>query len=272
MFNYDSPVAPNVEPNENCHYSLCDLVFTDLDPQDAPTRVLQWATEMRRHGISKHIHLVNAYTVALCEQDTKLHDTLHQPNSINLVDGTPLIWAARRRSLVPKERQAVRGPSLFWDTLKHASGDTSRHYLLGGTPEALGALVDRVSQELPGVCLAGATSPPFRALSPVERMAQDREISQTDPDIIWVGLGTPKQDFEAARLAEQHKCLAIAVGAAFDFASGSKREAPTILHNSGCEWVYRLATEPARLTRRYTFGSLAFLRALKRASKKVDTH
>ncbi|MDP9889822.1 exopolysaccharide biosynthesis WecB/TagA/CpsF family protein [Pseudarthrobacter enclensis] len=102
-------------------------------------------------------------------------------------------------------------------------------------------------------------SPPFSAMSPREYESQDRRIEDTNPDIVWVGLGTPKQDFEAQRLATAGNFFAVAVGAAFDFSAGTKKEAPRWITALGFEWLFRLAAEPKRLWRRYLIGNFVFL-------------
>jgi N-acetylglucosaminyldiphosphoundecaprenol N-acetyl-beta-D-mannosaminyltransferase len=137
-----------------------------------------------------------------------------------------------------------------------------RHYFLGGTPETLATLAHNATSTNPDLKLAGLHSPPFRPQTPIEYAQMLVEIRRCDPDLVWVGLGTPRQDFEAERISRELPVVTIAVGAAFDFASGNKAEAPTWLRGSGFEWVFRLATEPSRLWRRYSVGSLHFLQAL----------
>jgi N-acetylglucosaminyldiphosphoundecaprenol N-acetyl-beta-D-mannosaminyltransferase len=118
----------------------------------------------------------------------------------------------------------------------------------------------------PGVQLVGAYSPPYRPLAKAERLALEGNIRDSRPDIVWIGLGTPKQDVEAMTLAASAPAVFIAVGAAFDFLAGTKKEAPDWLKGSGLEWCYRLLSEPRRLWRRYTLGNLRFLEvALKSA-------
>lgn len=107
--------------------------------------------------------------------------------------------------------------------------------------------------------LAGAESPPFRDLTDDERREQDDRIQASRADIVWVGLGTPKQDFEAERLAEALPLLAAAVGAAFDFTAGTVKPAPAWMQRSGLEWAHRLASEPRQLWRRYLIGNARFV-------------
>jgi N-acetylglucosaminyldiphosphoundecaprenol N-acetyl-beta-D-mannosaminyltransferase len=121
----------------------------------------------------------------------------------------------------------------------------------------------KIEERYPGVEVVCEISPPFRPRSPLEVLVDDRSLRLAQPDIIWVGLGTPKQDVEVARLAALGH-LAVAVGAAFDFTSGDVKEAPRAFRVAGLEWLHRLFTEPRRLWRRYLIGNIVFLRAVMR--------
>ena len=112
--------------------------------------------------------------------------------------------------------------------------------------------------------MVAAESPPFRPLTAAEVAAQDQRIRQSGAELVWVGLGTPKQDHEVARLAAELPVVALAVGAAFDFLAGTKPQAPLWMQRSGTEWAFRLASEPKRLTRRYLWGNPRFLQAALR--------
>jgi N-acetylglucosaminyldiphosphoundecaprenol N-acetyl-beta-D-mannosaminyltransferase len=139
-----------------------------------------------------------------------------------------------------------------------------RHYLLGGDETTLSALRDEIAQRFPRAVIVGAESPPFRPLTVLERHEQDLRVHESGAQIVWVGLGTPKQDWEAARLVAGLPVVAMAVGAAFDFIAGTKPQAPVWMQRTGTEWFYRLAREPRRLTKRYLWGNPRFLRAAAR--------
>jgi N-acetylglucosaminyldiphosphoundecaprenol N-acetyl-beta-D-mannosaminyltransferase len=182
---------------------------------------------------------------------------------VNLPDGKSVVWANRlthRRLRLPADR--VYGPDLFRDVFLLGQSVGLRHYLLGSTPDVLAALQDRLCRSYPGALLVGAESPPFRPLTGPERQAQLDRIRDCGAQLIWVGLGTPKQDWEAARLARALPVVAVAVGAAFDFVAGAKRQAPLWMQRHGLEWCYRLGQEPRRLWRRYLFGNARFVYAV----------
>lgn len=207
---------------------------------------------------SAHVHFVNAYVIALASGDPEYRDLLNE--GICLTDGMPLAWVGRRAFGRPgHEWERVYGP----DVMESMLGVPGLfHYLLGGTPEALEELQVRIADRWPQAHIVGAYSPPFRPMTGAEQMAQDAAIRDSGAHMVWVGLGTPKQDWEAARITKSTGLPALAVGAAFDFIAGTKPQAPEWMQHSGTEWVYRLATEPRRLAQRYLLGNPRFLLAV----------
>lgn len=264
----DSCVAPPPNGLSARHMvvRLWGLTFTHLRPIDAPDFLLSAARLARREGRGAHVHLLNSYSVVAAHDDPQLAKRL-TGNAINLIDGTPLIWLARWHGLLSAGSRATRGPELFVQTLAAGVPAGIKHYLLGGSPEMLHLLEDSLKRANPELRIVGALSPPFRSWTAGERASAVEEIGRSGADIVWVGLGTPKQDHEAAVLANSLPVLAVAVGAAFDFACGAKREAPRLLRHSGFEWAFRLLTEPKRLWKRYLIGNARFLLLALRSSR-----
>ena len=199
--------------------------------------------------------------ILLAEDEETLRAMLVRA-SLNFPDGTPVVWANRllnRDRAVTVER--VRGPGLFLDVFDHGRARGLRHYLLGSTPEVLERLEANLRERFPGVEIVGSDSPPFRALTDDEREEQAKRITASGAQIVWVGLGTPKQDWECARLRDRLPLVFVAIGAAFDFAAGTKRVAPAWMQDNGLEWLHRLGSEPRRLWRRYLFGNTRFVYA-----------
>jgi N-acetylglucosaminyldiphosphoundecaprenol N-acetyl-beta-D-mannosaminyltransferase len=126
----------------------------------------------------------------------------------------------------------------------------------------LAELETELRRRFPNAQIVGAESPPFRTLTEQEIAEQEARLVESTAQVVWVGLGTPKQDWESARLAEEIPAVFLAVGAAFDFIAGEKRQAPLWMQRNGLEWLFRLAVEPRRLWRRYLFGNARFLRAM----------
>ena len=155
----------------------------------------------------------------------------------------------------------VRGPSLFNSVLDQGRRVNLRHFLLGTTSETLAELTSKIGSLYPGAVVAGSYAPKF---GPVDKDFIDScrgEILKSNADIVWVALGTPKQDFAAHELAKEIQLTFLGVGAAFDFLAGTTREAPSWMQRSGTEWIYRFASEPKRLWRRYLIGNMQFMRA-----------
>ncbi|WP_316959456.1 WecB/TagA/CpsF family glycosyltransferase [Streptomyces sp. TRM68367] len=205
------------------------------------------------------VHLCNAYTLALADRDTELQSVLRSA-SLNLPDGQSVVWASRllhRSTALPGTR--VYGPDLLLDVFALSQNTDLRHYLLGSTPDVLDALHRELRRRYPRTRITGTCSPPFRPLSAQELRQQAEDIRAAGADIVWVGLGTPKQDRWAADLCAELPVVAVAVGAAFDFIAGTKRQAPTWMQHNGLEWLFRLGCEPRRLWRRYVFGNARFL-------------
>ena len=188
-------------------------------------------------------------------------------NAADLVvpDGTPLVWIARRRGYPLKRR--VYGPELM-ETFCKTAGPGVRHFLYGGAPgvaEALaGVLKDRY-----GATVVGTYTPPFRELTADEENDEIKLINETRPDVVWVGLSTPKQERWMFKRRPFLECsVALGVGAAFDFISGVKPSAPRWMKENGLEWLYRLVQEPRRLWRRYIVGGSRFVLNVAREEVK----
>lgn len=242
-------------PNEHLKIRVGQVDVTVGDVAGALAQIESAAAH--REAVS--FKFVNAYSVALAESDELYRRELS--NGINFPDGTPVAWLAGRLSGAGGRQRPVRGPEVFEKALLSGALPGQRHYLLGGTQETVEELVARIHREAPDVVIAGAWSPPF---APIEEILDDsiHRIRSAKPDIVWLGLGTPKQDLLAARLAQLVCAPCVGVGAAFDFLSGRVSEAPVAVRGSGFEWLYRLSQDPRRLWKRYTLGNVVFARAI----------
>jgi N-acetylglucosaminyldiphosphoundecaprenol N-acetyl-beta-D-mannosaminyltransferase len=203
------------------------------------------------------VHLCNAWTLALARRDAELNQALNR-GDLNLPDGAPLAWLGRRSGFTHMRRR-VYGPDLMRTTVRTGRAWGLRHYLYGSTPEVVGALAQRLTAIAPGVQLVGVEAPPFRPLTEREEAELVERVRLARPDLVWVGLGTPRQDMFVDRFRERLGATLVAVGAAFDFLGGTKRQAPAWMQDRGLEWAFRFATEPRRLWRRYLVGNAVFL-------------
>jgi len=169
-------------------------------------------------------------------------------------DGMPLVWLGRHRGF--RDITRVYGPDLMLAVCDRGRALGLRHYFYGGLPGVAAALADRLKSRFPGIELAGWRTPPLGLLDEAEICALRSSVSSSRPDLLWVGLGAPRQELF---MAEQAPLLAagflLGVGAAFDFHSGRVPQAPVCIRRSGFEWLYRLAREPRRLGPR-TFNTV----------------
>lgn len=236
-----------------CRVGSLDFVITTLD--EAAERTIDDGLSQR----SSHVHLANAWSVALADGDQHLREAF--ATGSNYPDGKPVVWAMQwlRPNGEPSRPSRVYGPRLFERVLAKGVQEHVRHYFLGGTPETLEALQSTIRRRFPGVDIAGVSSPPFKELTVEDLDFELSKIEACKPHIVWVGLGTPKQDVVAAHLATQFPGVFACVGAAFDFIAGNMSEAPDWMQDSGLAWLYRLVQEPRRLWRRYTYGNAKFV-------------
>jgi N-acetylglucosaminyldiphosphoundecaprenol N-acetyl-beta-D-mannosaminyltransferase len=162
----------------------------------------------------------------------------------------PLVWMARRLGHPGTER--VYGPDLMRAVTEMSAREGFRQFYYGGPPGLASELGSKLETEYRGLKVAGAYSPPFGEMTVDEDDRIVALINAARPDILWVGLSTPKQELWMARhLGRIDAPVMIGVGAAFDFLAGTKRQAPGWVGQHGLEWLFRLLTEPKRLWRRY---------------------
>jgi len=220
-------------------------------------QVLRWA--FKSEPLGHAVHFANAYTIALASQDADYAEAI---NSGDLVccDGTPVVWAGK---WLPdphgSEWQRVYGPDVMTAVLEKSTA-RHKHYLLGSTTDTLNLLRNKILQNYPNAKVVGMDSPPFRNATEQELSERNERIADSGANIVWVGLGTPKQDFEVERLKACLPVTALAVGAAFDFLAGTVPQAPPWMQKSGTEWLYRWSKEPKRLTKRYLWGNPTFVK------------
>jgi len=180
-------------------------------------------------------------------------------NATDLIvpDGMPLVWLGRRQGHALRKR--VYGPDLLLAFCEQGAGRGYRHFLYGGAPGVAERLAESLKTRFPELNVIGTYSPPFRPLTAAEDEEIVALIDRAAPDVLWVGLGTPKQE----RWMHAHKGLRVpvlvGVGAAFDMLSGRKRQAPRWMREHGLEWFFRLMQEPHRLWRRYLVYGAQFI-------------
>lgn len=220
-------------------------------------RAISAVRDLAISGDGHDVHLCNAYTVSLASRDQS-YARLLEASSLNLADGAPVAWTGRRAGF-DDLTASVRGPSLMRRVMQDGTQWKARHFLIGGSTDTAFRLREELPRLIPGLNVVGVISPPFRPLTKDEADHIEQELHRTRPDFVWVGLGTPMQDHFASVWAGRVPSVFMAVGAAFDFLSSTKAEAPPWLHNTGLEWIFRFTSEPRRLWKRYLFGNSIFM-------------
>ena len=207
------------------------------------------------------VHFCTTHTVVEAHDDPALRAALEVAD-LPAPDGMPLVWLGRRQG---EAIERVCGPDLMPALIDQGRAHGARHFFYGGAPGVADRLAVRMAQRFPGMIVAGTYSPPFRRLLPDEDAAEVALINAAKPDYVWVGLGTPKQDlWVASHRARLDAAALLAVGAAFNFHSGTVKRAPAWMQRTGTEWLFRLAAEPRRLARRYTVVNTRFAYLLLR--------
>jgi exopolysaccharide biosynthesis WecB/TagA/CpsF family protein len=210
-----------------------------------------------RWRIPSIVSLHAAHAVVTASDDPKLNERV---NDFQIVapDGQPVRWALNwlhRTGL----RDRVYGPELTLRLCQRAAEEGVAIYLYGSSPEVIEALCDRLPKKYPGLIIAGAESPPFRALSEEEDAEMVHRINDSGAGIVFIGLGCPKQDHFAYEHRQSIEGVQVCVGAAFDFHAGNKKVAPPWMQKRGLEWLFRLSQEPGRLWQRYLVTNTLFV-------------
>jgi N-acetylglucosaminyldiphosphoundecaprenol N-acetyl-beta-D-mannosaminyltransferase len=230
-------------------YDVCSVEITATDARGAAARIVADALA----GRSCQVHLCNAYTMSLVDTDEQMRAALLD-SDLNLADGTPVAWLGRHRGM----QGPVRGAELVGEVVRQGNGHV-HHYLYGGKEGVAEEMAKVLADKVPGISVVGTETPPFTPITETDIDGLVARVRDSGACVLWVGLGTPRQDYLVHRLAPLLSIPVVPIGAAFDFWSGSVKEAPKALHGSGFEWLHRLASEPRRLWRRYLLGNPRFL-------------
>lgn len=203
-----------------------------------------------------YICVSNVHTTIMSYED-KTYCSIQNHAAMALPDGRPLSIYARSHGCQTMER--VTGPDLMCEFLESENGRGLKHFFYGGTEKTLEDLINKVQERNPHAEIAGWYSPPFRTLTEEEDREVVKKINEAEADIVWVGLGAPKQEIWMANHKDQVKGLMIGVGAAFDYYAGNIKRAPLFLQKTGLEWMFRLLQDPKRLWKRYFVTNTKFI-------------
>jgi N-acetylglucosaminyldiphosphoundecaprenol N-acetyl-beta-D-mannosaminyltransferase len=213
-----------------------------------------WIAERRQ---SRFVAVCNVHMVMEARNDPRFLAMLNS-SALTVSDGKPLTWLGRHRGFDLKRR--VYGPDLFQDFLAATHARGYRHFFYGGHPEVTERMVQIIQQRYPGVEVAGYYSPHFRPLNAEEDDGVVTMIRESRADILWVGLGCPKQEVWMYEHCERLGVpVLVGVGQAFNIVAGSLKQAPAWMRENGLEWLFRLLLEPRRLWKRYLVYNTRFV-------------
>lgn len=207
---------------------------------------------------SRHyVNVCTVHTVMECCRNPDLRKMVNE-NAFATPDGMPLVWLCHFYG--HRNVTRVYGPDLMLAFCEYSVEKGYRHFFYGGAPGVTEQLVSRLKTRYPGLLVAGYYSPPFRTAGTIEEPTVIDLINAASADVVWVGLGTPKQDFWVA----QHRPMLnapvlVAIGAAFDIHAGRLPQAPVWMQRHGLEWFFRLMHEPRRLAYRYLIYNPIFI-------------
>jgi len=263
MFLHERPLHPFVDKEGLPRFPAGVVSLSAMTLEGAKDRVLNWVATGQRH----YVNICTADTMVQCFDRPDLAKIVNEAGMAT-TDGMPLVWLARHYGF--KAASRVYGPDLMLALCAATSGDDRSfnstgqkpvsHFFYGATDDVLQKLKTNLLTQFPGLQIAGMYSPPFRPLTDAEKDEVTKMINASEADIVWCGLGTPKQDYWVAEFRPRLNATALlAVGAAFNFHAGQVKQAPRWMMRGGLEWLFRLAVEPKRLWRRYLIGNPRFV-------------
>jgi N-acetylglucosaminyldiphosphoundecaprenol N-acetyl-beta-D-mannosaminyltransferase len=244
---------------ENCPH--VDILGVKVSAVNLPEAVTL-AERAIRSGKSGYVCVTGVHGVMEAQKDPLFRKILNDA-VINTPDGMPMSWVGWLSGFRAMNR--VYGPDFMLALCEHSVRRGYRHFLFGGKPGVAPALQAALQARFPGLNVVGTYTPPFRALTCEEENGLFDLVRSVQPDIIWVGLSTPKQEkFMAAYAARLQVPLMVGVGAAFDIHTGQAQDAPDWVKRSGLQWLHRLVQEPGRLAPRYFKNNPQFLFLISR--------
>lgn len=238
------------------------LKRTQVHVLGIPIDVLDWDQATQRIGVwaakrsSRYVCITNAHSVVTGTDDSSFAQVLRAADMVT-PDGAPVAWMMRHLGHAGQQR--INGPDLMWRYMVQAAERGESIYLYGGTQATLNTLQAVLARRIPALKIAGAVSPPFRALTTEEDERAVAHINASGAGTVWVSLGCPKQERWMAEHRGRVNAVMIGVGAAFDYHAGTISRAPQWMQGAGLEWLHRLASEPGRLWRRYLTTNTAFI-------------
>lgn len=250
----------SVKTQEIATTDVLDVQISALNMPLAVETMESWIANDDPH----YVCICTVHTVMECQRDPAMRDIVNAAG-LRTPDGMPLVWLSRRAG--HDEVSRVYGPDLMLELAQRSAQTGHRHFFYGGAPGVADDLAEKLTARFPGINIADTHTPPMQTVGDIESEETIRKINHSGADIVWCGLGTPKQDWWVANHRPLlHAPVLIAVGAAFDFHTGRVKQAPKWMQRNGLEWLFRLSQDPKRLWRRYVLDNGRFVALLIRKS------
>ncbi|MGH9564325.1 MAG: WecB/TagA/CpsF family glycosyltransferase [Terracidiphilus sp.] len=220
-------------------------------------RAVEQVCEAIDRGRKGYVCVTGVHGIMEAQTDPQFRSILNH-SLLTTPDGMPTVWIGKLRGF--SEMRRVFGPDLMLEVCERSVEKGYTHFLYGGAPGVAEALQGSLTRRFPGLRVVGTYTPPFRPLNSEEDASLRKTIGDLRPDMIWIGLSTPKQErFMAQYLPLLDTKLMFGVGAAFDVHTGRIQDAPDWIKNSGLQWFHRLCQEPRRLWKRYLINNPRFV-------------
>ncbi len=233
-------------------FPLFGVDYSIARTEEAVLHVIRHIKELS----GQYICFSNVHTSVMARENREYADVLNS-SAFTFPDGNPIAQLQRKRGVIGAER--VAGPDFMEHMFRDTQDGRISHFFYGASQETLDALKERLEKKYPGIVIKGLYSPPFRALSDEEDAADVDMINDSGADIVWIGLGAPKQEKWMQAHKGRIKGVMMGVGAGFDFHAGTIKRAPKWIQKVGLEWLYRLFQDPGRLIKRYLVTNIKFL-------------
>jgi N-acetylglucosaminyldiphosphoundecaprenol N-acetyl-beta-D-mannosaminyltransferase len=222
-----------------------------------PALALSWIEADLREHRKGYVCFVSVHGLMESLRDPQIAKS-YKDASLRLPDGAPVAWVGWLQG--ERNMRRVAGPEMMLDVFADPRLKEATHYLYGGEPGVADLLRTRLLERFPEARIVGIWEPPFRDLNASEEERFLREVHEVKPDIMWVGLGCPKQEIFMRRyIGKLDTTLMFGVGAAFDFHTGRLQDSPVWVKRAGMQWFHRLLQDPRRLWKRYLVSNSAFL-------------
>jgi len=233
--------------------NILGVPIATVNMHQAAAQIEEWIQNRKK----TYVTVTGVHGIMESQYDERVK-RIHQTAGMCVPDGMPTVWIGRLYG--HKNMSRVYGPDLMLEILKRSVKKGYSHFFYGGKEGVPELLKKRFKTRFPGLKIVGVFSPPFRALTLKEEKNIEDLINNASPDVIWVGLSTPKQErWMALHIKKLNTSVMIGVGAAFDFHTGLVKQAPHLMQKMGLEWFFRLCTEPKRLWKRYLLNNPLFI-------------